>query len=207
MNSQDLENLKKLLGEDLNATEANLLLTENPQLVQHTQWAFENFASLQESPNLEKNLAPTILNRLKPGLWQRFRQHWHWNQLRWALPAIASIALVVTLQSFWKTDNSFPKGTIIQGSLGENSQKIFLVSFYFHAPGVKTVTLSGDFNQWMAVPMQLVDSQKGVFRIDLPVSAGTYTYGFNADGDWKTDPMAFQKIEDGFGQQNSVIRL
>ena len=42
----------------------------------------------------------------------------------------------------------------------------------------------------------------------VPVMPGVYQYMFVVDGQrWITDPQAAESVADGFGQQNSLMRI
>ncbi|MBI3791524.1 MAG: glycoside hydrolase family 13, partial [Gemmatimonadetes bacterium] len=65
----------------------------------------------------------------------------------------------------------------------------------------------GDFNAWdrSATPMRR-DPQTGDWTVDLPLSAGRYTYAFVVDGGrFIPDPAAPLAPADDFGQRNSVV--
>ena len=66
----------------------------------------------------------------------------------------------------------------------------------------------GSFNQWR--PDQIVlepSSADGVFVGTLELPPGDYEYMFVVDGKWISDPSAGERRDDGFGRQNSLLRL
>ena len=50
-------------------------------------------------------------------------------------------------------------------------------------------------------------SADGVFTGTLELPPGDYEYMFVVDGKWMTDPAAGERRDDGFGRQNSLLRL
>ena len=85
-----------------------------------------------------------------------------------------------------------------------------LVRFELVAPGARSVALAGDFNGW----------QPGLMTPKGPDSGGTwettvrlrrdsvYTYNFVVDGErWVVDPRSQERVEDGFGGLNSILKL
>lgn len=85
---------------------------------------------------------------------------------------------------------------------------VVLVRFVLHTQGAQQVSLAGDFNGWDPQATPLAPQGQGdVFAITLPLrKGGTYQYMFFVDGQWVADPTA-ELRPDGFGQQNSLLRL
>lgn len=83
------------------------------------------------------------------------------------------------------------------------------VRFMLPAAGAKSVSVVGDFNAWQLDALRLDDSDgDGVFAGTLMLPRGSYGYMFVIDGErWTTDPHATNFRDDGFGQQNAVIRV
>jgi len=82
------------------------------------------------------------------------------------------------------------------------------VRVIFYAPGARTVSLVGTFNQWdsHAAPLART-AAAGVWTTTLALPLGQHQYAFLVDGDqWVTDPGA-PTVDDGFGQRNSVVAV
>lgn len=71
------------------------------------------------------------------------------------------------------------------------------------------VAVAGDFNDWAVDKLRLEDPDgDGVFVGTAWLRPGTYDYMFVVDGErWVTDPYASNHRNDGFGQQNAVLRI
>ncbi len=72
---------------------------------------------------------------------------------------------------------------------------------------VGQVSVAGTFNDWdpRRTPMEKHD---GAWTALLLLPADTYEYMFVEDGrTWRTDPLALQTRDDGFGRQNAVLDL
>jgi hypothetical protein len=70
------------------------------------------------------------------------------------------------------------------------------------------IYLVGDFNQWdeRATPMQ--QERDGVWRAFVDLKAGTQIeFRYLIDGQWRTDYHADGSTENGFGSENSVVRV
>jgi hypothetical protein len=68
--------------------------------------------------------------------------------------------------------------------------------------------LAGDFNQWNPVELIPTPQGDGTFALEMPLSGGTYAYAFLVDGKkWVNDPSVPRKVEDGFGNFNSLLNL
>jgi 1,4-alpha-glucan branching enzyme len=82
------------------------------------------------------------------------------------------------------------------------------VRFQLQARGARRVALAGSFNQWRPDDIVLDRSSgDGVFVGTLELPPGDYEYMFVVDGKWMTDPAAGERRDDGFGRQNSLLRL
>jgi len=87
-----------------------------------------------------------------------------------------------------------------------------LVRFVFEAHGARRVAVAGSFNAWKEQVLTLEDGASdgpsaGVFVTTLAVPRGTHEYMFVVDGRWIADPLATERRPDGFGRQNSLLRL
>lgn len=76
--------------------------------------------------------------------------------------------------------------------------------FAFQAPTTRQVSLAGDFNNWdtNAAPMQ--KAPDGIWRLSVSLAPGRYEYRFYADGVWRDDPTAQQRVFNALGTENCV---
>lgn len=74
------------------------------------------------------------------------------------------------------------------------------------------VLVSGSFNGWGedatggAWPLVWSDV-RGAFVLRRTIADGTYSYKFIVDGNWIADPSSAEREPDGFGGENSVLRV
>lgn len=82
------------------------------------------------------------------------------------------------------------------------------VRFATRLPDAKRVSLVGDFNAWGEKELQLSKSDdSGVWHVLVPLKPGVYQYMFVIDNkEWVSDPVGV-RVEDGFGRENSLIRV
>ncbi|MFH2051308.1 MAG: alpha-amylase family glycosyl hydrolase [bacterium] len=74
--------------------------------------------------------------------------------------------------------------------------------------GVNNVFLAGSFNDWNDSKTRMTDSDgDGSYTVSLLLPQGTYQYKFVVDGQWQQDPNNPEGADDGFGGQNSVLRV
>jgi cyclomaltodextrinase len=74
--------------------------------------------------------------------------------------------------------------------------------------GVSNVFLAGTFNDWNDSKTRMNDSDgDGTYTVTLLLSEGEYQYKFVVDGNWKPDPNNPDGTDDGFGGQNSILRV
>ena len=84
------------------------------------------------------------------------------------------------------------------------------VTFRYRPAGKpQQLVLAGSFNDWNVGKTVMTDPDgDGEYTVTLLLPAGDYQYKFVADGNWITDRVhADGYADDGFGGQNSVIRV
>jgi hypothetical protein len=88
------------------------------------------------------------------------------------------------------------------------SANVVFVRFMLHAPGAKSVTVAGTFNQWDQNAAPLIPAgTDGVWTTTLALPVGQHQYAFVVDGRrWVADPAA-PGVDDGFGRRNSVVAV
>lgn len=84
-----------------------------------------------------------------------------------------------------------------------------MVRLVLPATDAHTVAVAGDFNEWRTDDVYLEDPEgDGVFVGTLRLRPGSYAYMFVIDGErWVTDPYAANHRDDGFGNENAVLRI
>jgi hypothetical protein len=116
-----------------------------------------------------------------------------------ALAAAAVLALVVLTRSGSSGD---PGATVVAAPPVEQPA----VRFVFVAPQAARVAVTGGFANWdpEGIPMRSEGDGRWVAEVRLP--PGVHQYVFVVDGtEWRPDPNATSQVDDGFGQQNSVL--
>lgn len=118
-----------------------------------------------------------------------------------AVAAVVVIAAAVLLRPAAPTPSAAPPAAV-------DAAAIF-VQFALEAPGARTVSVTGSFNQWSsrATPLTDVDGD-GVWTALVPLGPGVHQYMFVVDEvEWVTDPRAGRYVDDGFGRNNAVIAV
>ena len=85
-----------------------------------------------------------------------------------------------------------------------------LVKFSLLAPEADTVYVVGDWNNWNAGADPLFDEDSdGVWETEIKLEPGReYRYQFYIDDSrWVADPKTPLKIDDGFGGENSILKI
>jgi len=97
----------------------------------------------------------------------------------------------------------------MQKIVKKEAQKLFSTRFAIDVSGVKSVYVTGSFNDW-----SLDDSCRleevggdGQWRVDIPLKAGFYKYQFIVDGVWKEDPGNPRRERNSFGDINSLVEV
>ena len=121
-----------------------------------------------------------------------------------AAAALAAVALSLAMLTRKGSTTAPP----VVAATAEATANPEVTQFVLVAPGAKSVTLVGDFNDWSTSATRLVrQAGDGVWWITIPLPPGRYRYAFIVDGnDWRNDPNA-PAAEDDFGRANSVVTV
>jgi cyclomaltodextrinase len=98
----------------------------------------------------------------------------------------------------------------VPGAAGGGDGALRSVEFAFTPviSGITNVFLAGTFNEWNDSKTPMLDADKdGTYTVTLLLAQGTYQYKFVVDGNWKADPNNSEGTDDGFGGQNSVLKV
>ena len=87
------------------------------------------------------------------------------------------------------------------------AEKALGVEFSHEAPEAKEVFLAGSFNDWNVTNLPMSRDPRGVWRVRVPLAAGSYEYRFIADGVWNDDPRACAYVPNQFGWCNCVVEV
>lgn len=79
--------------------------------------------------------------------------------------------------------------------------------FQFSAPEAQAVYLAGNFNEWIPDSRPLKVGKNGVWRTTMTLAPGVYEYRFVVDGQWRDDPRCDEKIPNGMGSENCLLRV
>ncbi len=81
------------------------------------------------------------------------------------------------------------------------------ITYHPYRP-VNRVALVGDFNNWDKDEDLMVRQPDGSFRFIMSLNPGTYHYKFVLeDVEWISDPKSSERIHDGQGGDNSILRV
>jgi 1,4-alpha-glucan branching enzyme len=81
------------------------------------------------------------------------------------------------------------------------------IEFTFEAPRAKSVKLAADFTDWEKYPLDMIQSENGVWFIVVPLAPGNYSYRFIVDGQWCDDPRSNLHIQNPFGTNNAIRQV
>jgi len=96
---------------------------------------------------------------------------------------------------------------VVAGHAAEATRPV-LVRLRLQAKGARRVAVAGSFNEWSPDRTWLVPAREAdVFVVTLALPPGVHEYMFVVDGRWISDPNAEERRPDGFGRQNSLLRL
>jgi len=123
--------------------------------------------------------------------------------------AVAALVLVVARPHHGATTVAVhqPATRAADAPQPDEAQLPTLVRFALAAPAARTVSLAGDFNGWRPDATPMVRGPDGVWKAEVPLSRGNWSYSFVVDGKWVEDPLAERWRADGFGGKNAVVRV
>ncbi|MFO1518731.1 MAG: hypothetical protein U1F57_03560 [bacterium] len=211
MKPNEKDALRNLLGPEFSDEEISEILKEDPSLASSAESLSQLLERARQDPILPLSpdfTARTMEKLHAPGFWEK----WVTPLLNLRVLASATAGIALLAGGLYIAPRFFPPspgpGLALREVVGPHQEKIFYVRFALKNPGARSVSVSGDFNQWEETALQKSGGEDGVFTLELPLKEGTYTYAFLVDGKkWVADPSAPRSIEDGFGNKNSVINL
>ncbi|MBK8806106.1 MAG: alpha-amylase [Bacteroidales bacterium] len=87
------------------------------------------------------------------------------------------------------------------------SQKlIYKYTFDSHGGYIQSLQIAGDFNNWNPSD-NYFNYTNGKWEIDLKLEPGNYPYQLIANGNWFNDPDNPNKIDNGYGGFNSLLKV
>jgi 1,4-alpha-glucan branching enzyme len=81
------------------------------------------------------------------------------------------------------------------------------VIFAAYYPTAGSVQIAGDFNNWQPQQTPMRQISDGVWKVKLPLSAGSYRYRLVVDGQWQQDPNNEATEPNPYGELNSVLQV
>lgn len=114
-----------------------------------------------------------------------------------AVGAALVVALLTSL--VWTVAGSRASGPLADGPVP--------VQFVLHAPGARSVSVVGDFNDWDPDALPMTRGGGGVWSVVVPLAPGPVRYSFLVDGgEWRADPDAAAAPGD-FGRPSSIALI
>ncbi len=168
--------------------------------------AIESYAARIQTPGPEVDRAvmAVVGSRKTPA---QSRSFWRWFVQPHSLsvrPAFAAAAALV-LMVLGATVVTLRPGTSPVVTTAE--AETILVRFELIAPDAEQVAIAGSFNEWSPDGVTLTKNEDtGLWTGTVALQQGEHQYMFVIDGSrWIPDPSAHAQVDDGFGQENSVI--
>lgn len=166
----------------------------------------ELFAPLRaEQPRFRPGFRARVMARVRAVSPSPARRFWAWLvtprpvQLR---PAVAGLALAaaVAVVMLSRPDAGAP----VPAPAAADAR--VPVRFIFVAPQASRVAVTGDFAGWDPDGVAMRSEGEGRWVAEVRLHPGVHHYVFVVDGaEWRPDPNASSQVDDGFGQQNSVV--
>lgn len=88
------------------------------------------------------------------------------------------------------------------------SPKLVETTFTLDCPKAGEVYLCGDFNEWSAAGLSMIQrTENGHWEKRLALAPGRYEYKFVVDGEWIHDLRACENVLNSHGSLNSVVEV
>jgi chromosome partitioning protein len=97
--------------------------------------------------------------------------------------------------------------TRMQETVAREMETLLYATFSLYAPKAQSVYVAGSFNDWSLNESGRMQKEGDTWTLRLPLDAGTYEYQFVVDGRWMYDPANDRRVNNGFGDMNSVLEL
>jgi Glycogen recognition site of AMP-activated protein kinase len=158
-------------------------------------------------PALVARVMTGLATAAPPSLWQWLRRP---IRIELALSPLAAVLLGVGLAAGgaaigWRAQRPGPPPLSSEVRAAPTTVR---VRFTYRAPGAHKVAVAGSFNGWSPEALLLEEAgADGLFVGSAPLPAGLHEYMFVVDGQWVTDPDSPLRRPDGFGRQNSLLRI
>ena len=102
---------------------------------------------------------------------------------------------------------SQPLSKPMRETIKEKTRDLIVSTLTLIAPDAQNVYLAGDFNNWYVDESCRMQKTNGRWQADLKLKPGVYQYRFIVDGKWQNDPLNARKVENAFGDSNSVLEV
>lgn len=155
---------------------------------------------VRASPELRANVMSTV-NAVEVPLRRRLLQWLTTPRVVRLSPAAVGLAVATIVALLVPIARSVP-------AFGPASDAGEVVTrFVFIAPEASAVQVTGDFVDWSPQGIALRNERgTGVWIVEVALQPGVYQYAFVVDGrEWRPDPRAVSRVDDGFGRENSVV--
>lgn len=164
------------------------------------------FAPLRDEPaRLPPGFRTALLARLHRERPSRLGRAWSWMARPHTVrvrPAVALALAAAAVVAVLARPTAPSPAPVVE----REAALMVPVQLVFSAPAAASVAVTGDFLDWdpAGVPMRPVGA--GGWVAELTLAPGVHHYVFVVDrADWRPDPLAVAQVDDGFGQQNSVL--
>jgi 1,4-alpha-glucan branching enzyme len=81
------------------------------------------------------------------------------------------------------------------------------VEFRLKAEPGREIFIAGTFNDWDPTDTKLKENRAGLYSIAFHLPVGLHEYKFVVNGIWEVDPENPEKLQNAFGEVNSVITV
>ncbi len=170
-------------------------------------------AAMDRRPiTLPPTVRAAIMARVRAAPEPLWRRAWDWiatpRTVRFSplAGAFAAVGLAAILLVAWPPPSP-PRPAGVAPGAGEMPGRV-TARFVYVAPQAATVVVTGEFAQWDPHGIPMRRGEGGTWVAEINLVPGLHHYVFIVDGNrWVVDPNATAQVDDGFGQQNSVLLI
>lgn len=102
------------------------------------------------------------------------------------------------------TEGTLPNLTPVSST---DAAPLVVQQFFYYGKGLKSVTLTGDFNDWSPDSTKLVEVSPGVWSVSVALRPAVYQYQFILDDSQRVTDPTMPQVSSDFGSPNSVVTV
>ena len=102
------------------------------------------------------------------------------------------------------TNGTLPNLTPVSNT---DADPLVVQQFFYYGKNLRSVTLTGDFNDWSPDSTALVEVSPGVWTVSVALRPAVYQYQFILNDTQRVTDPTMPQVSSDFGSPNSVVTV